>query len=164
MTQGSIDTAFHRRPRTTSYIAEISDSRLCILNGRNTGNLGVIEDNIIGDGGKPLGTLRLTNVERTLIDIAVRPSYAGGVFEVAKAYGLAQGKASVNTLSAMLKKLAYAYPYHQTVGYYLERAGYKPALLDLFRSIPFEFDFYLAHNMGPTDYVKTWRLYVPKGF
>ncbi|MEX0777375.1 MAG: hypothetical protein WD042_16855 [Phycisphaeraceae bacterium] len=164
MTQGGIDTAFLRRPRATAYIAETKDFRLCILNGRNTGNLGVIEDDIVGEDGKPLGKLRLTNVERTLIDIAVRPVYAGGVFEVAKAYGLAQGRVSVNTLSAMLKKLDYAYPYHQTIGFYLERAGYKPALLDLFRSVPFKFDFYLAHNMGKTDYVKSWRLHVPKGF
>ena len=30
--------------------------------------------------------------------------------------------------------------------------------------LPMRFDFYLTHQMAKTDYVKEWRLYVPKGF
>ena len=66
------------------------------------------------------GPLRFTNLERTLIDAAVRPVYAGGVFEVRKAYQLAKEKVSVNRLAALLQKLNYIYPYHQAIGFYLE--------------------------------------------
>jgi len=31
------------------------------------------------------------------------------------------------------------------------------------RRFPMEFDFYLANQMGPTEYVKPWRLHIPKG-
>jgi predicted transcriptional regulator of viral defense system len=103
-------------------------------------------------------------LERTLIDITVRPVYAGGVFEVAKAFELAKDKLSVNALTAMLKKLKYTYPYHQAIGFYLERAGYKSSLTDLLRKIPMKFDFYLTHQKGETDFVKDWRLHIPKGF
>ena len=64
----------------------------------------------------------------------------------------------------MLKKLKYIYPYHQAIGFYLERAGFKSATLDLFRSLPREFDFYLVHDIKQKDYVKDWRLFIPQGF
>ena len=160
LTQRAIDNAFKNNPRVSGNVAETEDFRVCIIGGKNTGKLGVIEEKVLPEAG----TLRFTNLERTLIDIAVRPNYAGGVFEVRKAYELAREKLSVNRLAAMLQKLAYTYPYHQAIGYYLEHAGCKPELLDLLRQAPMEFDFYLTHKMGEMDYVKDWRLFVPKGF
>jgi hypothetical protein len=164
LSQGSIDAAFKRRVRVTSYIAETDDFRVCLINGKNTGYLGVQDDVPSQNYDRRIPNLRVTNVERTLIDIAVRPVYSGGVDEVLKAYRLAQEKVSVNRLAAMLQKLGYIYPYHQVVGFYLERAGYRSHLLDLLRRFPMQFDFYLTHQMHETDYVAAWRLHVPKGF
>jgi predicted transcriptional regulator of viral defense system len=158
LSQTSIDIAFKRKVRTTSYIAETEEFRVCILNGKNTGYLGVVEH------ASGTGTIRVTNLERTLIDITVRPVYAGGVHEVLKAYRLAKPELSVNRLAAMLQQLEYIYPYHQAIGFYLDRAGYKPAQLDLLRRFEVSFKFYLVHQMKETDYIKEWRLYVPKGF
>ena len=161
--QDRIDIAFRRPVRVSNNIAETPSFRICLLNGMQTQNLGVIDQGTTDDQGKP-ATVRVTNIERTLIDIAVRPAYSGGVFEVLKAYQLAREAASINRLAAMLEKLHYVYPYHQVIGFYLDRSGYKPSAIDLLRQRPMEFDFYLAHNMGPRDYVKEWRLHVPKGF
>ena len=163
LTQRGIDLAMQREVRTSSNVAETDDFRVCIVSGKNTGNYGVVEETIVGTE-KPLGRLRFTRLERTLVDIVVRPVYAGGVQEVAKAFELAREKVSVNVLAATLEKLDYLYPYHQAIGYYLERAGYKPAQLDLLRRFPMKFDFYLAHGMKETQHVKEWRLHVPKGF
>ncbi len=160
LTQKAIDIAFRRPARTSGNVADTRDFRVCIISGKNTGNLGVMEKAVVAGAG----SLRFTNLERTLIDIAVRPVYAGGVFEVRKAYQLAKEKLSVERLVAMLKKLAYTYPYHQAVGYYLERAGCEPAQVDVLRKLPMEFDFYLTHQMSQMDHVKEWRLFVPKGF
>ena len=134
-----------------------------MVNGMYTNQLGVVNDQVSYDGETKI-SVRLTNIERTLIDITVRPIYAGGVFEVQKAFMLAKEQVSVNTLVAMLQKLKYVYPYHQAIGFYLERAGYKPNLLELLRRFPMDYDFYLAHEMGETEYIKDWRLYIPKGF
>jgi predicted transcriptional regulator of viral defense system len=164
LSQTSIDAAFRRPVRITSQVAETDDFRVFILNGKNTGKHGVVEDTVTSENGERFGKIRFTNVERTLIDITVRPVYSGGVSEVLKAFTLAREKVSVNRLTVMLKKLAYIYPYHQAIGFYLERAGYKASSLDLFRSIPREFDFYLMHEMKQRDYVKDWRLFIPKGF
>ena len=159
MDQTSIDRAFQGKSRVSTNLANSKDFCVCIVAGRNTGNLGVVESAVI-PGAKPL---RLTNLERTLIDITVRPIYAGGVFEVAKAFELAKDKLSVSALTTMLKNLKYIYPYHQAVGFYLERAGYKSDEMDLLRKLPMNFDFHLAHKMGETTFIKSWRLHVPKG-
>lgn len=160
LTQKAIDTAFRRPARTSGNIAETRDFRVCIISGKNTGNLGVVTRAVIPEAGP----LRFTTLERTLIDAAVRPSYAGGVFEVLKAYELAKPTVAMKELAMMLEELAYTYPYHQAIGYYLERAGHSAAELDVLRKLPMEFDFYLTHQMSQTDYVKQWRLFVPKGF
>jgi predicted transcriptional regulator of viral defense system len=164
LTQQSIDAAFRRPVRVSRNVAVMKDLRICVISGKNTGGLGVIEEDKLDVHGRPVGKVRLTGIERTLIDIAVRPVYAGGVHEVLKAYRLAQGGVSVNRLAAMLKRLGYIYPYHQVIGFYLDRAGHKASSVDLLREFPREFDFYLTHKMAQTEYVAEWRLYVPKGF
>ena len=156
--QGRIAAAFSRRPRISQNSINFDDVRVCMVNGMYTNQLGVVNDQVSYDGETKI-SVRLTNIERTLIDITVRPIYAGGVFEVQKAFMLAK-----DTLVAMLQKLKYVYPYHQAIGFYLERAGYKPNLLELLRRFPMDYDFYLAHEMGETEYIKDWRLYIPKGF
>ncbi len=161
--QGRIAAAFSRKPRMSNNSIDFGDLRICMINGMHTNQLGVISEKVSYDDDTKVN-VRLTNVERTLIDITVRPAYSGGVFEVQKAFRLAKDQVSVNALAAMLQKLKYVYPYHQAIGYYLERAGYKPNMLDLLRRFPMNFDFYLAHEMGETEYVKEWRLYIPKGF
>ncbi|AWV05383.1 hypothetical protein DM992_39265 (plasmid) [Burkholderia sp. JP2-270] len=161
--QLAIDQAFSRPPRVSHNWVEHAGKKIYLLNGAYTGHLGVVTEPVTDEGGQEV-LARLTNLERTLIDITVRPVYAGGVFEVAKAFELAKDRVSINRLVAMLRKLNFAYPYHQAIGYYLERAGYKPNQIDLIRRLPIERDFYLTHEMGDTRYVSNWRLSVPSGF
>lgn len=161
--QGAIDEAFRKPARTTQEIAEYQQWRICLISGIGTGELGVIDGETTSENTTTPAKIRVTNLERTLIDLTVRPVYSGGAAEVLKAFEAAKPKISVNRLRAMLQKLNYLYPFHQAVGFYLERAGYKAAAIDLFRQLPQQFDFYLTHAMEETDYVPQWRLSVPKG-
>lgn len=157
LTQDGIDRAFQNRPRMSNEIAEYEGTRVCVVHGQRTGGLGVI--NIDGENGE---TLRVTDVERTLIDITVRPAYAGGAEKVLEAYRLAREEISIKKLVTILKKMNYVYPYHQAVGFYLDRAGvYKKAELRQLQSIPMEFDFYLEHKMADAEYSEEWRIYFP---
>ncbi|MDP3024430.1 MAG: hypothetical protein Q8O10_02740 [candidate division Zixibacteria bacterium] len=157
--QDRIDSAFKRPVRSSKNIAFYNNFKICLLNGMYTGKLGVVE--ILGLQREKI---RVTNIERTLIDITVRPEYSGGVFEVLKAFQFAHDNVSINKLTAMFKKLDYTYPYHQAIGFYLEKAGvYNQSQVDLLCKFDFEFDFYLTHQMKETDYSKKWRLYYPKG-
>jgi hypothetical protein len=68
----------------------------------------------------------------TLIDLAVRPSCAGGVYGVPAAYRRAKDLVSMRTVLSILKKLDYVYPYYQAIGFYMQRAGFTmtcPVLL-----------------------------------
>ena len=159
LVQDEIDEAFSKPCKETNNITMYKDFRICVLNGMFTGQLGVIE---IEDEKNRL-PIRVTDLERTLIDISVRPIYAGGVFEVLNAFRLALGKISVNRLTAKLKKINYIYPYHQVIGFYLERAGYPETSFQLLNKFKIEYDFYLTHQMKKTDYSDRWRLYFPKG-
>lgn len=162
LTQEDIDAAFQKPERSTREVVDYQDMRVCLVNGVGTDMLGIIEMQTSTDTGAS-ANVRVTNVERTLIEIAVRPGYSGGVAEVMKAYREARKKASANRLRATLQKLDYLYPYHQAVGFYLDRAGYGAAAMDLFRQMPRPFRFYLAHAMSDTEYVRDWNLFIPKG-
>jgi predicted transcriptional regulator of viral defense system len=159
LTQNSINIAFAHKTRLSNNIIKYNNYQIRLLNGMFTGNAGVIT--ITGPEGE---NLRVTDIERTLIDITVRPEYAGGVFQVLNAYRLARSKVSINKLTALLRKLDFMYPYHQVIGFYLEKAGvYSATQIDLLKKFEMRFDFYLAHKIENTKYLNKWRLFYPKG-
>ena len=160
--QAEIDESFRRPPRVSHNWIEYAGRKVYLLNGAYTNHLGIVTQDVTDDDGRPVQA-RLTNLERTLIDITVRPVYAGGIFEVAKAFELAKDQLSVNRLIPMLRKLNFVFPYHQAVGFYLERAGYKSSQIDLVRRLPMKYDFFLAPEINKTRYDSTWHLLVPEG-
>lgn len=158
--QSDIDNAFSKASRISENIAKFADYSICLLNGQFTDKLGVVE--IMSPNNE---NNLITNIERTLIDITVRPVYSGGVHEVLKAFTKAAGKVSINKLAAMLKKLDYIYPYHQAVGFYLQKAGnYRDIQIQLLKNFDLKYDFYIDHGMKEVEYSKEWKLYYPKGF
>lgn len=156
--QDNIDKAFERPMRTTNQIAKVKDSiySTYFLNGKNVSGVGVVE--LDHNNSK----VKITNLERTLIDITVRPAYAGGVNEVLDAYILAKDKISTNKLIATLKKLDYIYPYHQSIGFYMERAGYNVQTLILLEKLPIKYNFYLTYQMKKKLYSDRWHLFFPE--
>lgn len=158
LSQEALDRAFKNVARVSNYVFLFEEYRFVLLAGKNTGRLEVSE--MDGPNGE---ILQVTKLERTLIDIAVRPVYAGGVFEVLAAYQAAKDRLSFNTLLATLRKLGHAYPYHQAIGFYMERAGYDEAKLSRLRDLGLKWDFYLTHQIADPEYSPTWKLYYPKG-
>ncbi|MCH7813676.1 MAG: hypothetical protein IID40_06605 [Planctomycetes bacterium] len=171
LAQDRIDRAFRGKPRTTRNVAPAKgakqpDMRVCLLNGKHTGYLGVEEREVRSLDGAETVRLRLTDLERTLIDIAVRPFYAGGVAEVLKAYRRAAKRVSVNRIAGLLRKLNHVYPYHQAIGFYLDAAGgYDEKAVALFHDrFDYEFDFFLTYGLKDSALDRRWRIYVPKEF
>lgn len=158
LTQEALNRAFANRQRTSSLVFTFGDYRFVVLSGKQTEDLEV--GRIVGPSGE---VLRATKLERTLIDIVVRPVYSGGIPTVIDAYRAAQAQASVNTLRATLKKLDYVYPYHQAIGFIMERAGYDERQTERLRELGTEVDFYLGYGLKDPDYDPKWRLFVPKG-
>jgi predicted transcriptional regulator of viral defense system len=163
LAQDRVDAAFRHSPRASTNFIDIQGYRVFLLNGRRTEYLG-IESRPLPSAANTF-QIRLTDVERTLIDATVRPFYCGGVSEVLKAYRLASPRVSTNRIAALLKRLDYVYPYHQAVGFYLQRSGaYSEDAIRAFHGkFSYEFDFYLTYQMASTDYDPHWRLHFPKG-
>ena len=135
LTQAGINRSFATECRTTNNIATFREHTIHLLNGGNTDQL------------------------------VVRAVYSGGIAEVAKAYTEAADRVSINRLCAYLRQIGYTYPYHQSIGYYLERSGkYKPSQISQLEEFEIEFDFKLDYKMKETEYSKKWRLHIPKGF
>jgi len=155
--QKLIDLAFKSKPRTSKYVFTHKKWKICCLSGSNTNNLGVV-----GIEEPSGGSVQVTNIERTLIDIAVRPFYSGGTREVQKAYIKAKGRISTDLLISILRKIDYVYPYHQAIGFYMQRAGFENSALNLLKKMGLEYDFYLDYGMGETDYSREWRVYFPR--
>lgn len=158
LTQESLDRAFRAPQRRSRYVFRHDDFQITLLSGKHTGRLEVQSLPY-----PPHEKLDVTSIERTLIDIAVRPDYAGGVFQELAAYRGATDVLSVNKLLAVLKKLDYVYPYHQAIGFYLERAGQPPKRLEPFRRLGLSYDFHLAHGVREPAFDASWRVFHPKG-
>jgi len=158
--QEAIDNAFAKPQREPSFYYQYGEYRIMLLNGKFSKKAGVLRINSIF--GK---NLYVTNMERTLIDITVRPAYSGGVTEVLNAYKRAADKLSINKLASILFKLNFIYPYHQAIGFYLEKSeAYKDKQIDIMREKPKIYKFYLTYNMSDKEYSEEWCLFYPKNF
>lgn len=155
--QISIDQAFSKPQRITSevYRSEIDNIRYYFI------QKAFIEKSvgIISESGK-----NYTDLERTLIDIAIRPAYSGGVFEVLEAFTAAKEIVDIYKLDNYLTKLDYLYPYHQLIGFYMDKAGYNEKETAIFHNKKRNYNFYLTYNMSNTNFDEKWKLYYPKGF
>jgi hypothetical protein len=158
LTQEAIDRAFQNEVRRSRLVYAMTKLRITVINGKNTGELEVQQ--VTGTGGE---TLRVTSLERTLVDIVVRPIYSGGVQSVLDAYRFARDRISVPKTLQILQKLNYLYPYHQAIGFYLQAAGYSSQDQALFKHIGMKYDFYLSHGLKRPMFDKRWRVFYPRG-
>lgn len=154
LTQESIKRAFENKNRVTNNFFEYHKYKIFGLSGKYAKNLGVIN----------VDTLRTTDIERTLIDITVRPQYAGGIQNVLLAYESNKEHVSMEKLVKYLNKLNFIYPYHQSIGWYLEKVGVEDETLKLLKNLGLENDFYLINQMKKPKYSEKWRIYFPNNF
>lgn len=156
--QKNIDKAFYSSPRSTQNLTTYKTQTINILNGKYTANLGVIKKEFDNQA------INITDTERTLIDITVSPHYCGGAYEVLNVYKKAKGIVNINKLASMLKELDYIYPYHQAIGFFLEKAGYKEADLKLFEEKGIKYRFFVQRELRHKDrkFSDRWNLYYPE--
>ena len=158
ISQATINRAFANKQRESQLIYKHSSQSCVVISGKNTGDLGVVEFRDANDI-----PLRLTDLERTLIDAVVRPSYAGGFANVAEAYARAAGRLSTNRIIAYLKKLNHAYPYHQIIGFLMTRTGHPRNSIAMVRDLGISHDFFADYGMKNPDFDSDWRVFFPKG-
>jgi predicted transcriptional regulator of viral defense system len=156
LSQPAIDRAFASKQRQSNLSYENGELIVTILAGKNTGRAGV--EPLTSSEARGIAT---TNLERTLIDITVRPTYAGGIDVVLDAYRTARERVSAQMLVSTLNTLNYTYPYPQAIGFLMQRAGYSSEALESMKSRVSDFKFYLTHGQKDPEYDHEWRLFYP---
>ena len=150
--------AFENQPRRSAFEFASGTFRVTFLNGKHTGNAGVVEM-----PGPSAERVRVTSLERTFIDCVVRPQYAGGIAKVVAAYRDAANRVSIPDLVLLLRKTKYVYPYHQAIGFLLQLAGRTEEDLKPLFSLGRQFKFYLDYEMESPAFDPHWKLHYPAG-
>ncbi len=154
--QDSVDKAFSKPQRVSkeSYKSEYDGFRYVYLQKKH---------NSINVGITKINSLAVTDLERTLIDIAVRPAYSGGAFQILEAFNNAKEKVNINKLDNYIEKLDYIYPYHQLIGFYLDLAGFPDTALKLFLKKKTHIKFYQTYNLTNKKLNEKWGVFYPTG-
>ena len=53
------------------------------------------------------------------------------------------------------------YPYHQAIGFLMQRVGYSETDYRRLQALGLDYDFYLGHGLKEPAYSEDWRLYYP---
>jgi len=153
--QENIDKVFSAQPREARYFT--FNRRPVLLHAsRYTGRLGIKENS----NGKYFHT----DPERTLIDSVVRPHFSGGIFNVLNVFLENRDNYSAVRIAEYLKRLDYIYPYHQAIGFLLEKAGHSEKELSLFEEMGTGNRFYLDYEIADRSFSQRWNLIYPSAF
>ena len=156
LNQESLDRAFSGNQRQSRLFYTHEKLTVTMLSGKKTGRLAV--ESIAASTGRSFSA---TNLECTLIDLTVRPAYAGGIQAVLECFRTARPRVSIEKLLQILDQLDYVYPYAQAIGFLAQRAGFPTDDLKLLQNRITPLKFYLAHGMKNPTYDETWRIHRP---
>lgn len=157
LSQQGIDTAFRRPETVSSNRNTYAGTTIIITNGKNTDDLRVIHRE-----HPRFGPLRMTDLARTLVDIAVRPVCSGGTKAVLGAYQRAASQVSIQDLADIVDDLGHIYPYHQAIGFYLERTeAFPQEELKLLQDMGLKYEFYLDRAIENRNFSNSWKLWYP---
>lgn len=151
--QEAVDASFNKDPRISTNQKKYSNYVITLLSGQFHNGLGMIDFR---------KSYLVTDIERTLIDCVVRPFYSGGAEMILKAFKNAKGTLDIKKLLTDFSKMNFIYPYHQTIGFYLEKSGYDFQDYEPFFKFGIELKFYLEYNIQNKAYSNEWHLYFPK--
>jgi predicted transcriptional regulator of viral defense system len=156
---GLMEMAFMQGPRLTQNFATFGRAKFFFVERANCGDEGLLTTNLI----TPRLDVRVTDLERTLLDSFVNPHYAGGMLVVLEA--LQKATVDLEKLHRQYVAANLLYPYWQRVGFAFEAVGLNECATRWASFFPPpNVDFYFDRNFRQTwNYSDKWRLFYPKG-
>ena len=151
--------AFIKPHRHTNHMYTLNDYKVIVVERAKISNSGVVESH-------PPSTLlpnpsRVTCIERALIDAVVSPHYNGGIVSV---YTYFRNALDMTKLIKIYRRLDFVYPYSQSIGFLLDRAGMSKHASVIHKKFPPEHSFFVDHDAKTTwVYDEKWKLYYPAG-
>jgi hypothetical protein len=155
--------AFIKPHRHTKHVYTLNGYEVIVVERRaRISGSGVVESH-------PPSTLlpnasRVTCIERAMIDAVVSPQYNGGIASVNTYFRNARGMLNIARLIKIYKQLGFIYPYSQSIGFLLDRAGMAKHALVIYKNFPPAHSFFVDHDAKTSwIYDKKWKLYYPVG-
>ncbi len=155
--------SFIKPHRHTKHVYTLNDHEIIVVERRaGISCSGVVESH-------PPSTLlpntsRVTCIERALIDAVVSPQYNGGIVSVYTYFRNARNMLNMTKLIKIYMQLDFVYPYSQSIGFFLDRAGMPKQAAIIYKKFPPERNFYVDHDAKSSwIYNEKWKLYYPAG-
>jgi len=157
-----IRTAFIKPHRFTNNIFDAKSGSVVIIDRERRTGHGVISIRK-RRGHFPKGA-SLTCLERALIDAIVAPQHNGGISSVTAYFRAARSRLRVGRLLEIYEVLQLTYPFAQSIGFFLERAGMQKRAAEVRSAYPPRQHFFVDHNAKATwKYDERWMVSYPHG-
>jgi predicted transcriptional regulator of viral defense system len=158
----ALRSAFIKPHRYTNYVFDINWHEIVVVDRVKNSGHGVVEVHtsrtVLPDHS------RVTCIERALIDAVVSPHYNGGIVSVSAYFKKASRKFSISKLVDIYKQLNFIYPYSQSIGFFLDKAGMTKNALVIYKEFPPARTFFVDHEAKTSwSYDDKWKLYYPLG-
>lgn len=149
LTQEAIDRAFLKDYRKTHMIGEYNKKHIVFLQPKYTKQFGVIE----------IDGIRVSSIERTLIEMVINVQYFRNSKEIINVFSRIKHHIKVDSVFKILEEFNLIYPYFQSLGFFLEKIGFKKEELFEFKDNISEFDFYTDKAQKEYIYNEYWKMY-----
>ncbi len=159
----TLRTEFLKPARKTQNICQYMGYTYYLVERGYAGYAGVVSKEIVFNKKKLVK--QISGLERTLIDCAINPHYAGGLSELIKAFYLAKGNIKYQKLFDIYHSMSLIYPYWQRIGVILENVVSKQGAQtwkDYFGKP--KNDFYIDKEYRSSwEFDNSWQIHYPKG-
>lgn len=162
LTNSTLRSAFIGSHRYTNFVFNFGHYEVIVVDRAKKSRYGVVE--IHSSRGLLPNHSSVTCCERALIDAVVSPQYNGGILSVFEFFRSAQKKINIAKLLEIYEQLDFIYPYSQSIGFFLDKAGLKKYATAIYKAFPPVRTFYIDHNAKTSwSYDKKWMIYYPPG-
>ncbi len=147
--QENIDKAFKRPYRRTSAYAEFENKYIVLLTPKNSKNAGVVT----------YQGIKVSSIDRALIEMIVNIQYFESSKSIIEIFKPIKKSISIEEVFDILNSFSFIYPYFQSLGFFLERIGFKREELANFSEQISEFNFYTEKQKNSYKYDNFWKIY-----
>jgi predicted transcriptional regulator of viral defense system len=157
-----ISAQFVKPHRRTEKMVSFGGGRIYLISGSRLDRVGVVpvDPHIQTFPNES----RITGLERCLIDAVVAPHYNGGIASIPEFFENAAEALDVENLIDQYRQLDFLYPFHQSLGFFLDHTGQTDAAARLRECFAPTNRFFVdraAKSSWPYD--AKWRVHYPPG-
>lgn len=164
LNQKDVDISFSLPMRASSLVYNITwdkkEYSIILIEGTGNQKLGINKIYI-----NDFSYFYCTDIERTLIDIVMRPRYAGSLDNIVIAFNNVKDDIDLEYLATILNTLNPMYPYENNIAFFMYAANYPLKKIDLFLSKinlkKVNYKFYLDYQMISKKYNEDFNVYYP---